>query len=245
MSDTDEHASTPDVGAYCRAIETHLCVRNGGHRIRLVGPAFDVARAWHRAGIPLKVVERAIDRRVERAEQRGVRRPLRLEYCDDDVQQVFAEWRRAVGPAVSHLDSTTGDVGTPGEDAPATRSLPRHLDRIATRLSSAVVQWPDGALRDLGTTTLAEIATLRAAAPKARGDAREAVFARLSALDDTWNAAVIAHAGGDDAARARAEAERDLAQYRERMPRAEFARATEGLAARVLREAMGVPRFSP
>lgn len=245
MSDTDETASTPDVGAYCRAIEAHLCVRSGGHRIRLVGPAFDVARAWHRAGIPLKVVERGIDRRVERAEQRGVRRPLRLEYCDGDVQQVFAEWRKAVGPAMSHLDSTTADEGTPGDDGATTRSLPRHLDRIATKLTSVVVQWADGALRELGTATLAEIGTLRASAPKARGDAREAVFARLLAIDDSWNVAVITHAGVDDLARARAEAERDLAQYRERMPRAEFARAVDGLAARGLREALGVPRFSP
>ena len=46
---------TPDVdlGAYCRAIEAHLCRVNGGHPIPVGGVAFDLAERWHAHGLPL------------------------------------------------------------------------------------------------------------------------------------------------------------------------------------------------
>ena len=247
---TDSPPATPspvdpapsDVGAYCRAIESHLCVRNGGHRIRVIGPAFDLARAWHRAGIPLKVVERGIDHRVERAEQRGVRRPLRLEFCEADVQQAFADWRRAVGPAVAAV-VTAGDDASTGE--PKGPSLPRHLERVATRTSSAIVQMPAGPLRDLGAATLERVEDLRATAPRARGDVRQAVLAALAELDDAWDTAVLAHADEALLARGRLEAARDLAAFHGRMPDAEYARAVDGLTAKSVRERLGVPRMVP
>ena len=39
-----------DTDEYCRDIEAHLCRRNGGHLVRLVGPAFDMVRGWAAAG---------------------------------------------------------------------------------------------------------------------------------------------------------------------------------------------------
>ena len=249
MTDSRAGAGPPanpapsDVGAYCRAIESHLCVRNGGHRIRVVGPAFDLARAWHRAGIPLKVVERGIDHRVERAEQRGVRRPLRLEFCEADVQQAFADWRRAVGPMAAAVLVAAGDDAAAGESRGP--SLPRHLDRVATRTSSAIVQMPAGPLRDLGTATLERVEALRAAAPRARGDSRQSALAALADLDAAWDAAVLAHADPALLGRGRAEATRDLAAFHGRMPGAEYQRAIDGLTAKAVREWLGVPRMAP
>ena len=48
---------TPDVdlGAYCRAIEAHLCRVNGGHLIRVVGVAFDLVA---RRAIPIPPAQR-------------------------------------------------------------------------------------------------------------------------------------------------------------------------------------------
>lgn len=238
------HGETTDVGAYCRAIEAHLCVRNGGHRIRVIGPAFDLARAWHRAGIPLKVVERGIDLRVERADARGVRRPLRLEYCETDVQRAYADWRRAVGPMGA--PGGPGDATDEGDaDHPRVRSLPRHLDRIATRLSSAIVQLADGPLRALGAATLAQVETMRASASRARGEARDAMMTALTQIDEAWDEAVLAHADAATLARGRAEAERDLCTYRGRMPADEYAKAISGLTARAVRDALGLPRLTP
>ena len=85
-----------NTGAYCRAVESHLCRKNDGHLIRIVGPAFELVCGWEEAGIPISVVERAIDRRYARYYASGPkRRPVRIEYCEPDVLDTFDEWRRS------------------------------------------------------------------------------------------------------------------------------------------------------
>ena len=39
MSDDVRQRRQADVGAYCRAIESHLCRKNDGHLVRISGPA--------------------------------------------------------------------------------------------------------------------------------------------------------------------------------------------------------------
>jgi hypothetical protein len=83
---------------YCRSIESYLCRKNDGHLIRIVGPAFERVCDWAERGVPLKVVYRGIDRCFERYYAKGARRrPVRVEFCEADVLEVFDEWRRAVG----------------------------------------------------------------------------------------------------------------------------------------------------
>jgi hypothetical protein len=47
-----------DADDYCRQIEAHLCRKNDGHLIRIVGPAFEQVSGWAREGIPLSVCRR-------------------------------------------------------------------------------------------------------------------------------------------------------------------------------------------
>ena len=63
--------------------------------------------------MPLKVACRGIDRYFERYYAKGPRRrPVRVEFCDADVLDVFDEWRRAVGvPAAALEDGTAEDDG--------------------------------------------------------------------------------------------------------------------------------------
>ena len=100
--------SEPELGQYCRAIETHLCQVNQGHLVRVVGPAFDLVRTWHASAVPLKIVLRGIDRRAARVLRvaSGSRRPLRVEFCEADVMDVFDEWRRAIGFALIEPEAT-------------------------------------------------------------------------------------------------------------------------------------------
>ena len=44
-----------DVSEYCRDLETHLCRKNDGHLIRIVGPSFEIVSRWAATGVPLKV----------------------------------------------------------------------------------------------------------------------------------------------------------------------------------------------
>src|SRR6185436_18669052 len=106
---------------YCRQIESYLCRKNDGHLIRIVGPAFEQVCGWAEKGVPLTVAMRGIDRYFDRYYAKGPRRrPVRVEFCEADVLDVFDEWRRALGIA------TAADA--PQADAAERRheSLPAH-----------------------------------------------------------------------------------------------------------------------
>jgi len=75
---------------YCRQVEAHLCRKNDGHLIRIVGPAFEQVCGWAIKGVPLTVATRGIDRYFERYYAKGPRRrPIRIEFCEADVMDVF------------------------------------------------------------------------------------------------------------------------------------------------------------
>jgi hypothetical protein len=130
---------------YCREIETYLCQKNDGHLIRVVGPSFEIVTRWAAQGVPLKVAFRGIDRYFERYYAKGPRRrPVKIDFCEADVLDVFDEWRRALGLAQSPVTSPQSPVQSPVasdpqgiEDAPSRSgeaakggSLPAHLERV-------------------------------------------------------------------------------------------------------------------
>jgi hypothetical protein len=230
-----------DLGAYCRAIETYLCKRNDGHLVRIVGPAFDCVSAWAARGVPLRVACRGIDRCVERIEAKGPRRrPVRVEFCDADVLDVFDEWRRAVGvPAAAYDDGTGADEGHGRRHA----SLAAHLDRVIARLTL---------LRGSGTFALGEavdplvteLDAARAHAKGLRGDARRQLLERLRALDAGLVAAVRARVDPQALAALDAEAVSELRAFRDRMPVEAFAAARAACVDRLIRDRYSLPTIS-
>ena len=97
---------------YCRQVEAYLCRKNDGHLIRIVGPAFEQVCGWAVRGVPLNVAMRGIDRYFERYYAKGPRRrPVRVEFCEADVMDVFDEWRRALG--ITAVDSVGATPATP------------------------------------------------------------------------------------------------------------------------------------
>ncbi len=228
-------------GAYCRDVESYLCRQNGGHLIRIVGPAFELVCAWQARQIPLSVVFRAIDRTVERrASSPSRRRPVRIEFCEADVLELFDEWRRAVG--VAGRDEADADARRRNQRG---TSLPAHLERVVLGLTALRANrgHPE-ALRDLAARLAAELDAVRAAARTARGNRREQLLARLEGVDRELLAA--ARAGADESLRdrLRADAGRELAGFRARMPPAEFRKAVEAAADRLLREQLDLPRIA-
>src|SRR5205814_5147001 len=125
---------TQPVAEYCRQIEIYLTQKNDGHLIRVVGPSFELVAAWVSRGVPLKVAFEGIDRYFERYYRKGPRRrPVKIDFCEDDVLDVFEEWRRALG-----LTLAPGtNASTTHHSSPNTPSLPAHLERVLRRLSEA------------------------------------------------------------------------------------------------------------
>ena len=104
---------------YCRQVEAYLCRKNDGHLIRIVGPAFEQVCGWAEKGVPLNVAMRGIDRYFDRYYAKGPRRrPVRVEFCEADVMDVFDEWRRALG-------ITTAGTAHPDDSPAAARQRSR------------------------------------------------------------------------------------------------------------------------
>lgn len=172
-----EHAQ---IAAYCREIETYLCRKNDGHLIRVVGPSFELVSQWAREGIPLKVTCAGIDRYFERYYSKGPRRrPVRIDFCEADVLDVFDEWRRATGLTAS---ATSGAVSN--QSARRGSSLPEHLERALIRLTNAQATGRLGATLDPLIERLSNELDLARGVPGGiRGDARRAMAERLVTLD--------------------------------------------------------------
>ena len=231
-----------DPGAYCREIESYLCRCNHGHLIRIVGPAFDRVRGWAQAGVPLQVVTRGIDRKLARYRASGPRRrPLRIEFCEADVLDVFDEWRRAVGMAAAGGGPDAAGAGGGARSGRRRLSLPRHVDRILEQASSRLArdEMP-AALRAALTRLVADVDALRPSARGARGAARRAVVERLAEVDRTLLAAAReAEGAGLDAIEADARAE--LAPFRPRLDADAYRRAAGAVVDRLLRDRFRLP----
>ena len=229
---------TESIDEYCREIEAYLTRKNDGHLIRIVGPSFEVVSGWASQAIPIKIAYAGIDRYFERYYRKGARRrPVKIDFCDADVLDVFDEWKRATGAhgAQSSVISREASVSS-------RQSLPEHLERVVLRLTQARV---NGSLGDDFDTLIdrvaAELDAARAKAGGLRGDARQALLDRLTALDEALVQQARATLDETTSATLTREAEREMAGFRAGMTVEAFARAREAAINRLVRERVKLP----
>lgn len=230
---------TPD--EYCRALEAHLTRKNDGHLIRIVGPAFDLVRAWSEQGIPYKIAAHGVDRAFERYHAAAPRRrPFRIEYAEADVLDAFDQWRRAVGLR----QPSAGDP--PGRRR---QGLASHILRAVERLEApGAAGGPDGAGLQLPADVVAEVAAalgvLAARAQHARGEARDRILAELRALDRRLLDAARDAAGQAVLAELEAQSADELRPFRDRMPAEAWRQARQAAQDRLLRDAARLPALA-
>jgi hypothetical protein len=233
---------TPNPGTeedYCRQLESYLCRKNDGHLIRIVGPAFEQVCGWAARGIPLKLAMRGIDQYFERYYAKGARRrPVRIEFCEADVLDVFDEWRRSVG--VSVADGS----GFGGADASGPRSsLPAHLDRAIARLTT-LRGGNDRTLDAILDRVIRDLDAARASAKTVRGNERDALIARLRQVDASLVDALRQQVDGSALRQLAVEADEELKPFRVRMPADAYQQAHRACVDRLLRERAGLPVIS-
>jgi hypothetical protein len=223
---------------YCRHIETYLCQKNDGHLIRVVGPSFEAVSRWLNDGIPFKVACEGIDRYFARYYRKGARRrPVRVEFCDDDVRDVFDEWRRATGlPA---------GTGAPGEGAPEPRkgtSLPEHLERALLRLTNARATGKASEAFDPIIDAVSALLDEAKAAPGGlRGTKRQALLDRLQALDERMAVMSSDAIGAETRDALVNETEEELRPFRPDMPVERYEKACGASLDRRVRAHLGLP----
>ena len=221
---------------YCRRVEAYLCRKNDGHLIRIVGPAFEQVCGWAARGVPLNVTTRGIDRYFERYYAKGPRRrPVRIEFCEADVMDVFDEWRRALG-----ITATAEATAASPQQERRHESLPSHLDRVVARLTALRA----GGDRSLDATLdeiVHEIDVARAGAKSLRGESRQTLIDRLRVLDRQLLDAAYAQCDADTVQALAAEADADLAPFRGRMAPEAYEQSRRAAVDRLLRERRRLP----
>ena len=240
-----DRVGTEPVDDYCREIETYLCQKNDGHLIRVVGPSFELVSRWAPTACRSRWRSPGIDRYFERYYRKGPRRrPVRIDFCEADVLDVFDEWRRALGLPAARLPA---DVEAGADVVPARTgaSLPAQIARAVIGLTNARATGALGADADgLVDRVSRELDAARASSRGLRGEARRALIERLTALDAELLA--MARAALRDAERqaVEKEADADLAAFRDAMTAQAYRRAREAAIDRLVRERFGLPTLS-
>ena len=236
---------TESVDEYCREIETYLTRKNDGHLIRIVGPSFEVVSSWAEQGVPIKVACAGIDRYFERYYRKGPRRrPVKIDFCDADVLDVFEEWRRATGARAFQASEDRSTDGDRSAESLALRrgSLPAHLERVVRQLTSARVS---GSLGDefdaLIDRVSAELDAARGKAGGLRGAERQALLDRLSALDAELVQQARATLDASTCTALEREAGAELAGFRSGMTDDAFTRAQTAAMDRLVRDRVKLP----
>ncbi len=230
---------------YCSELESYLCQKNEGHLIRIVGPVFEQVCGWAELGVPLAVAKKGIDQYCERYYAKGPRRrPVRIEFCEADVLDLFDGWRRAVGVGTTARSSAHMHVRE-GEDAPVADrrdSLPAHIDRAIARLTALRA----GARRsarfgDDIAEAVRQLDTMRAAARHARGGERAALLDQLVALDAMLTSAVLQEIDPQTVQSLHEQADAEIAPFAARMPADARVAAAAAAFERLLRDFVGLP----
>jgi hypothetical protein len=241
------------VADYCREVEAYLTRVNGGNLIKIVGPAYVLVRSWQEQGIPLSIVLRGIDQKAER-HQRGAGargRTLHISFCADDVQELFEDWKRAVG-----VMSRSGEEEAPGarsdsqlrrnEEPSKKPSLSKHLERVTDRLSRLLGRndLPEPFLERVNFA-IGVVSALRESAKGARGAARDAAAEKLRPLDRVLADAARAVLTGAESSALGAQAAAELSPYRGRLDPAAWQQALTATEDRLLRERFALPVIDP
>jgi HPt (histidine-containing phosphotransfer) domain-containing protein len=228
-----------DLATYCRQLEDYLCRKNDGHLIRIVGPTFEQVCGWAARGVPVKVAQLGIDRYFDRYYAKGPRRrPVQIQFCEADVFDLFDEWRRAVGVPGAGTDSDASQE----EGGASVRhgSLPAHVDRVLARLT-LVRGAEDRSLDDTIDRFVRELDAARSAVKGLRGEARAAFIARLQELDAELIDDARAQSIPEVLRQLEADADEELAPFRDRMAREVYERSRRAAVDRLIRERRRLP----
>ncbi len=243
-----------NTGEYCRAVESFLCRKNDGHLIRVVGPAFEMVCGWKRTGIPLSIIERAIEKRYLRYLADGSRRrPLRIEFCERDVLELFDQWRRAVGaPHAADQRARMALFESKSEPNAEERSprtaLETHLDNVIQRLEFWSEKRPitstDTELSQQIFKALEFLRVCRKSVKDLRGNARQEVIVRLKLYDEELLASIRASADQTLIQRLGSEARASLEPFRSRMASEPYENAVTIATDRLLVNHFRLPSLS-
>jgi len=223
---------------YYTEIEEYFWQKRGAH-ILVSTLDWAVIESWQKAGIPLEIVLKGIDRAFERYQSKPRPRLIKsLLYCVDAVAEVAEEAREAAagrGPGAPAREAAA-PFGA-GEIAAYLRGNAAALRRCAVRSGTAALA--------SSFNNIAGALEALAAQPATETTANlEDLERHLTVLEEKLMAALTQAATADDLVALRREVERGLAAYRRKMKVEQLALIEKQFMQKQLFERHGLPRLS-
>lgn len=221
---------------YFTEIEEHFQQRRGG--ILLLSTLdWALIETWKDAGIPLEAALRGVDAAFDKYDQRPskTRKVNSLAYCAQEVLAAAEDMKEAkVGTARDPVATRGFD---PAEIAAFLRKCAAELQ--AARLPSRPGISPGEIARETART-------LGSMAAEAEAKLRqlEDLERKLNVLEEKLFAILLAAISDDEVVAVRAQADRELAPYRSKMPAAQIEQLQKQYAHKKLLEKYGLPRLS-
>lgn len=217
---------------YFTEIEEHF-QRRRGTTLLLSALDWALIETWKDAGIPLEAVLRGIDATFESYERRprkAQRRVNGLAFCSQEVLSAVEDMKEAaVGAARPVAGRATLDLG----------EIAAYLTRNAEQIELAKL--PETA-RLLAADTVRSLRDLAAGlSPAAR---LEDLERRLTVMEEKLFAVLLASTPDEELVALRAQAEREIAPYRSKMPGAQIEQLHKQYVHKMLLERHGLPRLS-
>jgi len=217
---------------YFTEIEEHF-QRRRGTTLLLSTLDWALIETWKDAGIPLEAVLRGIDTTFESYERRprkAQRRVNGLAYCSQEVLAAAEDMKEAaVGTARA---SGKRAAFEPGEIA-------AYLMRNAAQIEQAKLPESARTLASETARSLRDLATGISSAQKL-----EDLERRLTVMEEKLFAVLLAGTLDDDLVALRAQADREIAPYRSKMPGAQIEQLHKQYVHKMLLEKHGLPRLS-
>ena len=239
---------------YFTEIEEHF-QRRRGSILLLSALDWALIETWKAAGIPLEAALRGIDAAFDRYDQRPSKskKVNSLAYCSQEVLAAAEDMKEAaVGASRDPSNEAGSDTAAVPEAATPSANrgfdpdeIAAYLRRNAEQLERAHVAVrasgnPESIVRETATT-LRDIADQVASQKSQR---LEDVERRLTVLEEKLLAALLSASPDEELVNVRAQADRELAPHRRKMPAAQIDQLLKQYIHKRLLERYGLPRLS-
>jgi hypothetical protein len=223
---------------YFTEIEEHFQRRRGG--ILLLSTLdWALIETWKDAGIPLEAALRGIDAAFDRYEQRPSksRKVNSLAYCAQEVLTAAEDMKEAA------VGAATNPAGAAGAFDP--QEITGFLRKNAEWLEQAKLPAGSGVSPEaLARESAATLRTLANEVSRNQSLRLEDVERRLTVLEEKLLATLLAATPDAELVNVRAQADRELAPYRSKMPGTQIEQLLKQYIHKRLLEKYGLPRLS-
>lgn len=219
---------------YFTEVEEHYCRRRGTH-LHVSTLDWALIETWKDAGIPLEAVLRGIDSAFDRYDRRPkkTKKINSLAFCSQEVLTAAEEMKEAAVGA--NRAEPTASAGLEAEEI--ARFFHQNAERLRQASATPAVML---VARDCAATLTDLANTLGSATPVRLEELEQ----RLTVLEEKLLAALTVAATENELFELRAEADREIAPYRSKMPGAQIQQLQKQFIYKRLLEKAKIPRLS-